>query len=48
MRGREIDARDLDDGLPGGFLAGAIEKVRVALRLNWACELPFSRGEELP
>ena len=34
--GREIDARDLDDGLPRGFLAGAIVEVRVALRLNWA------------
>ncbi len=34
--GREIDAGDLGDGLPRGFLAGAIEKVRVALRLNWA------------
>jgi len=46
--GREIDARDLDDGLPRGFLAGAIVEVWVALRLNWACELPLSRGEELP
>jgi hypothetical protein len=36
MRGREIGARDLDDSLPRGFLAGAIEKVRVALRHNWA------------
>jgi hypothetical protein len=34
--GREIGARDLDDGLPRGFLAGAIMKVRVALHLNWA------------
>ena len=34
--GREIDARDLDDGLPRGFLAGAIVEVWVALRLNWA------------
>lgn len=25
--GREIDARDLDHGLPGGILAGAIVKV---------------------
>jgi hypothetical protein len=23
-------------------------RCRVALRLNWACELPLSRGEELP
>jgi hypothetical protein len=45
--GGEIDARDLGDGLPGGFLVGAIVKVRVALRLNWACELALSRGEEL-
>ena len=34
--GREIDAGDLDDGLPRGFLAGAIVEVWVALRLNWA------------
>ena len=34
--GREIDARDLDDGLPRGFLAGAIVEVWVELRLNWA------------
>jgi hypothetical protein len=45
--GREIDARDLDDGLPGGFLVGAIVEVWVALRLNWACELLGRRGEEL-
>ena len=36
MLRREIDARDLDDGLPRGFLAGAIVEVWVALRLNWA------------
>ena len=46
--GREIDAGDFDDGLPRGFLVGAIVEVWVALRLNWACELPLSRGEELP
>jgi hypothetical protein len=46
--GGEVEARDLDDGLPRGFLAGAIVEVWVALRLNWACELPLSRGEELP
>ena len=34
--GGEIDAGDLDDGLPRRFLAGAIVEVRVALRLNWA------------
>ena len=34
--GREIDAGDLDHGLPRGFLAGAIVEVWVALRLNWA------------
>ena len=45
---RQVDARDIDDGLPRGFLAGAIVEVWVALRLNWACELPLSRGEELP
>jgi hypothetical protein len=45
---RQVGARDLDDGPPRGFLTGAIVEVRVALRLNWACELPLSRGEELP
>jgi hypothetical protein len=40
--------QSLDDGLPRGFLAGAIVEVWVTLRLNWACELPLSRGEELP
>jgi hypothetical protein len=34
--GGEVDAGDLDDGLPRGFLAGAIVEVWVALRLNWA------------
>ena len=34
--GSEIDARDLDDGLPRGFLAGAIVEVWLALHLNWA------------
>ncbi len=34
--GREVVAGDVDDGPPGGFLAAAIEKVRVALRLNGA------------
>ncbi len=33
---RQVDAGDRDDGLPGGFLAGALVEVRVALRLNWA------------
>ncbi len=33
---RHVDAGDLDDGLPRGFLAGAIVEVWVALRLNWA------------
>jgi len=46
--GREIAASDLDDGSPRGFLAGAIVEVWLALRLNGACELPLSRGEELP
>ena len=36
MRGREIAARNLDDGPPRGFLAGAIVEVWLALRLNWA------------
>ena len=43
-----VDAGDLDDGLPRGFLVGAIVKVRVAHRLNWAGELLRRRGEELP
>ena len=34
--GSEIDARDLDNGLPRGFLAGAIVEVWLALHLNWA------------
>ena len=34
--GGEIDAGDLDDGLPRGFPAGAIVEVWLALRLNWA------------
>ena len=46
--GGKVDAGDLDDGLPRGFLAGAIVEVWVAHRFNWACELPLSRGEELP
>ncbi len=33
---REIDARDLNYGLPRGFLVGAIVEVWVALHLNWA------------
>jgi hypothetical protein len=33
---RQVDAGDLDHGLPPGFLAGAIVEVWVALRLNWA------------
>ena len=33
---RQVDAGDLDDGLPRGFLAGAIVEVWVALRLNRA------------
>jgi hypothetical protein len=33
---RQVDAGNLDDGLPRGFLAGAIVEVRVSLRLNWA------------
>jgi hypothetical protein len=32
----EIDARDLDDGVPRGFLAGAIGEVWLALHLNRA------------
>ena len=34
--GRKIDAGDLDDGLPRGFLIGAIVEVWLALHLNRA------------
>ncbi len=44
----KVDARDLDDGLPRGFLVGTIVKVWVAHRLDWAGELHGRRGEELP
>jgi hypothetical protein len=43
---RQVDARDLYDGLPRGFLAGAIVKMWVAHRLDWAGELLGRRGEE--
>jgi hypothetical protein len=43
---REIDAGDLDDGLPSDLLAGAIVKMWVAHRLDWAGELLGRRGEE--
>ena len=33
---RQIDAGDLDDGLPRGFLARAIVEVWLALHFNWA------------
>ena len=33
---RQVHAGDLDDGLPRGFLAGAIVKVWLALHLDWA------------
>src|SRR5271165_1063675 len=46
--GGQVDAGDLDDGLPRGFLAFAIVEVWLELRLNWTCELPELRGEELP
>src|SRR5579859_1614574 len=45
---RQVDTGDTDDGLPRGFLVGAIVKVWVAHRLNWASELLRRRGEELP
>ena len=45
---RQVDAGDFDDGLPRSFLAGAIVKMWVAHRLNWAGELLGRRGEELP
>src|SRR5690348_10224926 len=44
---RQVDAGDTDDGLPRGFLVGAIVNVWVARRLNWAGELLGRRGEEL-
>jgi hypothetical protein len=43
--GREIAARDLDNGLPRGFLAGAIVKMWMAHRLEIG-ELLGRRGEE--
>ena len=46
MLWREIDAGDVDDGLPRGLLAGAIVKMWVAQRLDWAGELLGRRGEE--
>ncbi len=45
---RQVHAGHTDDRLPRGFLAGAIVEVWLALRFNWACELPLSRGEKLP
>ena len=33
---RQVDAGDLDDGLPRGFLARAIVEVWLALHLDWA------------
>ncbi len=33
---RQVDAGDLDDGLPCGFLAGTVVEVWVTLHLNWA------------
>ena len=45
--GSKSNAGDLDDGLPCGFLVGAVVKVLVAHRLDWACELLGGRGEEL-
>ena len=33
---RVVNARDVDDGLPGGLLIGAIEQVWVALHHDWA------------
>jgi len=49
MLGKTIrrDAGNLDHGLPRGFLAGAIGKMWVAHRLDWAGELLGRRGEEL-
>jgi hypothetical protein len=44
--GRGIGTGDLDDGLPRGFLAGAIVKIWLAHRLDWDRELLGRRGEE--
>ncbi len=33
---RQVDVGDVDDGLPRGFLAGAIVAVRLPLHLDWA------------
>src|SRR5581483_8882642 len=45
---RQVNAGDADDGLPRGFLVGAIVKVLVAHRFNRAGDLLGRRGEELP
>lgn len=45
---RQVHAGDLDDRLPRGFLTGAIVEVWLALHFDWARELPFGRGKELP
>ena len=45
---RQVDAGDTDDGLPCGFLVGAIVEVWVALSLDWTGELFRRPGEELP
>jgi len=44
---RQVDTGERDDGLPRGFLAGAIMKMWVAHRLDKAGELLAQRGEEL-
>jgi hypothetical protein len=44
----QADGGDIDDGLPRGFLAGAIVKMWVALRLNWAGELLLSEAKNCP
>ncbi len=44
----QIDARDLDDSLPRGFLVRPVVKVWMIHRLDWASKLPGRRRKELP
>jgi hypothetical protein len=43
---KQVNAGDIEDGLPCGFLAGAIVKIRVAHRPDWTGELLGRRREE--
>jgi hypothetical protein len=45
---QEIDARGLDDGLPRGFLVGAIVKVWLAHHLNGPVNFPAAEAKNWP